>query len=445
MKDPQGAPFVSICIPVRNGQEELGHTLSNLLIHSAYPPDRFEVVLGDHDSTDGTSSIIASFRARFPQLRSIHVPFSGPNRAHVRNRLICESKGELLIFVDHDVLVSDNFISKHVDAHVRFRRSLVAGAILGISLDRGMTHLLSDLNLDHISASYPLLSGNPELADPRIRRGLVPGGSDSVSVTDTPAPFRLFWGGNLSAFRSDIDACGCFDEAYEGWGLEDDDFAQQFRVRGRGLTFSAAAWAFHLPGLADRWSQLAQWWQNFETFFRKFSTREIESYSFYGSDLLPGGMRRLDGLASALKQVDISTTLQRARQHLSSPQGRRLGHLIADSDLAHALELTDALCPFGPPTTTHHYDGRTHWWPFVGLKTPFANQEIDEVIVLVEVLMWLDRYMLTLILGEAARVARSAVFVCSAEAETRGGGLPFRVFREITSALRFASASWINV
>ncbi len=373
------------------------------------------------------------------------MPFTGPNRAHVRNRIICDSRGELLIFIDHDVLPSDNFLWKHVEAHDKFPSSIVAGAIFGVTLDQNLGRFTSQLELDHISASYPLLSGNLELSDPRMRLGFLPDTSDPVDVLQAPAPFRFFWGGNLSAYRSDVDACGLFDEVYDGWGLEDDDFAQQFRVGGRGMAFSRGAWGFHLPGVAHGWDQLAAWRQNFDAFFRKFNTREIETYSLYGSDLLPIGTRRLEALLSVLRFIDTSATIERAGQHLGPPPGRRMCHFVLDSHMAAALRLTDALNPFGPLTETHRHDGRTHWWPFFGFRTPFADKEIDEVVLLVEVLMWLDRYMLTLVLSETARIARRVVFCCSADTEAQASSLPVRVLREILGTLRFASASWIKI
>jgi glycosyltransferase involved in cell wall biosynthesis len=51
-------PFVSVCIPVRNGAKELPSTLANLLQHSSYR-GKVEVVIGDHGSHDGTAELLA--------------------------------------------------------------------------------------------------------------------------------------------------------------------------------------------------------------------------------------------------------------------------------------------------------------------------------------------------------------------------------------------------
>jgi len=443
MTDPRcKPPFVSVCIPVRNGERQLGHTLSNLLIHSTYPRECWEVVLADHGSTDATPSIITGFQKRFPQVRSVRVPVSGTSRAHVRNRTICESRGELLVFIDHDVLVPEGFLWDHVAAHERFPSSIVAGAIFNITKTSDPDRPI-ELELDHVSASYTALCANRRLSDDRLQSRHIPKDEEVIDLRSVPAPFRFFWGGNLSAYRSDIDACGLFDETYRGWGMEDEDFAQQFRVGGRGMAFSRTAWGLHLPGAADAWSRLSEWWVNFDTFFRKFPTREIESYSLHTAGLIPLGMGRLDGLLLSIKSIDIRPAVQRAAEHLGAPVGRRLCHFVVTAEMASMLQLTDALSPFGPPTETARHDGRTHWWPLFGFKTPFADKEIEELVLMGDMLAWLDRYTLTLVLTEAARVAQRAIICCGADADSRAGGPPLRAFRDVVSTVNFGSLSWI--
>lgn len=438
-------PFVSVCIPVRNGEEHLNHTLLNLLVHSTYPPDRWEVLLGDHDSTDATSAIIAAFQERFPRVRRIHVPFTGPNRARVRNRMIEESLGELLVFIDHDVLVSDDCLLKHVEAHEQFPSSIVAGAVFGILLEGNLGRFTGQLDLDHISSSFQALLNNHEFGDPRMGSYSIPHGLDALDVQQIPAPFRLFWGGNVSARRTDIDACGRFDETYDGWGLEDDDFAQQFRAGGRGMAFSPAAWGFHVPGSPHGWTEVAEWRRNFERFFRKFTTREIEGYALYGPAMLPLGMVRLEGLLGELRRVDTRQAVCKAALQLGPPRGRRACHFVTGCEVAQLLRLSDAFSPFGTPTETPHQDGPTRWWPIVGFKTPFTDKEIDEVVVLVDILIWLDRFMLTLVLSETARIAKRASFCCSAATKEQADGFPLEVLHEILNTLSFSRFSWINV
>jgi glycosyl transferase family 2/glycosyl transferase family 7 (putative galactosyltransferase) len=399
------------------------------------------VVLADHGSTDATPSIITGFQERFSQVRSVRVPTSGTSRAHVRNRAICESRGELLVFIDHDVLVPEGFLWGHVAAHEKFPSSIVAGAIFNITKTLEPDH---SIELDHVSASYAALCANRQLSDDRLQSRHLPEDEELIDLRSVPAPFRFFWGGNLSAYRSDIDACGLFDETYRGWGMEDEDFAQQFRVRGRGLTFSRTAWGLHLPEQGEALSRSSDWRLNFDTFFRKFPTREIESYSLHTAGLIPLGMGRLDGLLPFFKSIDIRPAVQGAAEQLGAPVGRRLCHFVVSTGMAGTLQLTDALSPFGPPTETARHDGRTHWWPLFGFKTPFADKEIEELVLMGDVLAWLDRYTLTLILAEGARVAQRAIICCAPEADSRAGAPAIRALRDVVSTVNFGSISWIG-
>ncbi len=435
-------PTVSVCIPVRDGSTQLPHTLSNLLLHSDYPADLLEVVVADHGSSDATPVILADYRARSSQLRCFAVPFTGSNRAEVRNRLIAAARGELLVFIDHDILTCREFVSSHVAAHQSFPGSLVAGEILGTTSASPRPPEL-DLDLDNISASADLVRRDA-YRDPRVASASI-GDAGVSDLSAQPAPFRWFWGGNLSAKREDIETSGRFDTRYEGWGIEDDDFAQQFRVAGRKLVFSRAAWSFHVSSPTDGWSKLAQWRRNFERFARKFPTREVEAYGLYGPELMTAGLASLENTLRILKQVELREIVTRASGRLGPVAGRRACFLVPDKTHADALALTDVLCPYQPLTTGPRQDGGQTWWSLVGLATPFETRSLDEIVLLVDALMWLERSLLTLLLCEAARVARSAVFVVSATARTGASALCFAVLRDVAGTLRFEQQTWLAV
>ena len=50
-------PFVTLCIPLRNGENELKYTLSNIL-KTSYPYDQLEIIFGNHSSSDNSKKII---------------------------------------------------------------------------------------------------------------------------------------------------------------------------------------------------------------------------------------------------------------------------------------------------------------------------------------------------------------------------------------------------
>jgi glycosyltransferase involved in cell wall biosynthesis len=442
MLDEQ-VPLVSVCIPCRNGAAELSNTLTNLLSHCDFPKQRLEVLLGDHGSTDATAAVAADFQRRFPQLQRVFIPFTSANRSQVRNALLARAEGEIIVFIDHDVLVSEGFLRAHVAAHAAFPAALVAGetygrAIAGVDAAR---QACRGLDLEHIASSYSELSRRPELADPRRKPGRLPPGVGLMEVTGVVAPFRFFWTCNLSARRRDILECGQFDEAYVGWGLEDDDFAHRFYLGGKSLVFSQAAWAFHVPHAVDPWKNMRHWRRNFEHIRDKFGTRELEYYSLYGGEI-EAGARRMAGVLTLVAQVDQRLLAARAAPLQGERKGRRLLHFCADPSVAHTLEATDVLDPSGPGHVARAEREGVRFWHRFGVETTFTNAEIDETLVLVEVFARLDRHLLMLVLAEVARISRHVAFYVTTEPADSAEASAFQGVLAVANTLRFSSATW---
>lgn len=115
-------PFVSVVIPVLNGQGTIGRCLSSLA-RSTYPSERCEVVIVDNGSTDGTAEI-----ARRHPVRLLQEPERGPARA--RNRGIAESRGDVVVFTDADCMASTGWIDEIVKPFRDSEVGAVAGEIL---------------------------------------------------------------------------------------------------------------------------------------------------------------------------------------------------------------------------------------------------------------------------------------------------------------------------
>ncbi len=428
------SPKVSICVPVRNGAACLTQTLANLLERSSFPLDQLEVLVGDHGSEDATAEILAAWSRRFPQLARHAVPYQAANRSVVRNRLLAQASGEVVLFIDHDVLAPTGFVEKHWQIHAQHPGALVAGQTYGKGLfRREIDAFLARLELSDIAQARDVLASSPELAD--MRASMTELSGPITDLGDVLAPFRFMWTCNLSARRADVLACGNFDERYEGWGIEDDDFAQQFRVAGRRLLFSTEAWAFHVPHASDTWQNIVYWRHNLAALFRKFPTRELECYSVFAKEIA-AGVRRMNGLVGLLGTVDIESCVATAERNLSKRKGRRALHFAGGPGLVERLDITDALAP-AELTAGASVRGSTRSWPLFGLCTPFEAGELEEAVVLVDLAMLIDRHQLIMLLTETARVAQHVFLAYGAGADTPALRSARLTFEEVVGGVRF--------
>jgi glycosyltransferase involved in cell wall biosynthesis len=97
--------FVSVVVPCFNGIKTIPECLASLAVQT-YPRDRFEVLLVDNGSQDGTCDYARSF---FPWVKLVHCAEKGSG--HARNAGIRESRGEFILSTDSDCVVDRAWIT----------------------------------------------------------------------------------------------------------------------------------------------------------------------------------------------------------------------------------------------------------------------------------------------------------------------------------------------
>jgi glycosyltransferase involved in cell wall biosynthesis len=99
---------------------------SCLLKLSNQTTEDFEILLIDDCSSDGTNEYIKSSNS--PNLRYIRLEeHRGPY--HARNLAIREAKGEIIIFIDSDVIVFPDFVENHIKIHKKREDVVVQGMV----------------------------------------------------------------------------------------------------------------------------------------------------------------------------------------------------------------------------------------------------------------------------------------------------------------------------
>jgi glycosyltransferase involved in cell wall biosynthesis/peptidoglycan/xylan/chitin deacetylase (PgdA/CDA1 family) len=123
-------PTVSAAVVTRNRAELLARTLPTVL-RQDLPADRFEVVVVDDGSSDGTAQLLAEHADR-PGLRVIRQDRRGI--AAARNVAIDAARGDVVVFLDDDLMCDRALLRAHATAHAREPRSLVVGR-LGVAAE----------------------------------------------------------------------------------------------------------------------------------------------------------------------------------------------------------------------------------------------------------------------------------------------------------------------
>lgn len=95
-------PFVSIVVPVYDGQDTIQACIESLL-NQDYDPGQLEIIVVDNNSTDQTCEIVQKYPVKI-----LHETIQSSYAA--RNRGAFESKGEIIAFTDSDCVPASNWI-----------------------------------------------------------------------------------------------------------------------------------------------------------------------------------------------------------------------------------------------------------------------------------------------------------------------------------------------
>jgi GT2 family glycosyltransferase len=98
-------PFISVIVPVRNEEQFLKSTLEQILTQD-YSRRRFEVLVADGQSTDGTRAIVHQLQETHPNLHLLDNP--GRLSSSGRNMAIQAARGDIIVVIDGHCDVEDD-------------------------------------------------------------------------------------------------------------------------------------------------------------------------------------------------------------------------------------------------------------------------------------------------------------------------------------------------
>ena len=198
------APFISIVVTTYNRAGILAKAIAALLEQDTTYD--YEILVVDDGSQDETPRLLQQLCGRHPRLRVHAQPNQG--RARARNAGIREARGEILCYVDSDVVVVPTFVQAHGDGHVRNSHQEVF--VQGLSVN------VSDF--EHLT------------------KAKVPPIDPSRAFFDTK---------NVSIRRSILQELGGFDTGFVEYGWEDLELGVRLKSRGVRIVRSREALGYH--------------------------------------------------------------------------------------------------------------------------------------------------------------------------------------------------------
>ncbi len=100
-KQDGGALEVSVVIPTRNRKELLRDVIESIW-GGTMPPDRYEIIVVDNQSTDGTPEMVAEMQRESPCRLRFHVMAENRGPASSRNHGVQMAESGLIAFTDSD-------------------------------------------------------------------------------------------------------------------------------------------------------------------------------------------------------------------------------------------------------------------------------------------------------------------------------------------------------
>lgn len=116
--------FLSVIICSCNRQELLRQTIDSVLAGDK-PADGFELIVVDNNSTDGTREMVLGYGQDHPQV--VYAAETRQGLCHARNRGIAVSRGEILIFLDDDIIASRTLLAAYHEVYRRYPEAMAAG------------------------------------------------------------------------------------------------------------------------------------------------------------------------------------------------------------------------------------------------------------------------------------------------------------------------------
>lgn len=193
-------PILEKCLRALECQEiDVGSTIAG-----------YEVVVVDDGSTDGTVDWLQVHQTDLPHVRLFCQNHQGA--AVARNLGVKEAKGDTIIFIDSDLVVTETFLQSHANALMQGQKTLGSDKLFTYG------RVVNTCNFEHPTR-------------------------EPYKITDISRAF--FATGNVAIARHWLEKAGLFDTQFQLYGWEDLELGVRLKQLGLKLIPCPAAVGYH--------------------------------------------------------------------------------------------------------------------------------------------------------------------------------------------------------
>ena len=254
-------PQFSIVIPARNTIQSLQMVLDCLERQQA-PSDLAEILIVDDGSTDGTRAWLQRYASHFQFRCWFNTASQG--RSAARNRAWKEAEGDIILFLDADMLTEPNWLQGFADAFAGSHCDVISGGRHHVDLGTDPAHIRMRL-AERLQAAPDRLFAPEGEAPWNALQQIAAGGQYPSSASrkfeeqlravcrDFPASLICAYSlvtSNVGVRRERLEQANGFDP-FMARG-EDTDIGMRLWEQGARFGYAAAANAYHLYTTAGR-------------------------------------------------------------------------------------------------------------------------------------------------------------------------------------------------
>jgi glycosyltransferase involved in cell wall biosynthesis len=249
----------SLIIPYFQRKKLLLNTLAALNTQQHLEKRDYEVIIIDDGSDDLEFSEITSYAFNF-NLEYYKFPRTEKScAAFARNRGIEKAKGEVLIFLDCDQIVRDDFCFEHL-------------ILLQNCKDRNVLQFGTRRKLSENESDDPTSLADLRDAQfkPDPRHKLFAMFSHNAQLIQ--GCWQMVFSHNTSCYKELFERLGGYDENFKGWGLEDIELAYRFKRNGVKIVYNPNIEVIHQYHYSKTDpNKFQNWFKNLNYFLGKFN------------------------------------------------------------------------------------------------------------------------------------------------------------------------------